>query len=75
MQPIQSDSSALPKGQIDTLNLTLEEIAIVKRLKENKFAKQSELALSINKSERTVKRIMDSLKGKDIKMARETVIG
>ncbi len=33
---------------------------------QNKFAKQSELALLINKSDRTVKRIMDSLKEKNV---------
>lgn len=62
----QSDNGIPPKGQNDTLNLTLEEVAIVKLLKENKFAKQSELALLINKSDRTVKRIMDSLKEKNV---------
>lgn len=66
IQSIQSDSNIFPKGQNDTLNLSLEEVAIVKLLKKNKFAKQSDLALSINKSERTVKRIMDSLKEKNI---------
>lgn len=66
VQSIQSDSDMSPKGQNDTLNLTLEEVAIVKHLKENKFVKQSELALLINKSDRTVKRIMDSLKVKNV---------
>ena len=66
VQVTQSDTATLPKGQNDTLDLTLEEVAIVKLLKENKFAKQSELALLIKKSDRTVKRIMDSLKEKNV---------
>lgn len=66
VESIQSDISLSPKGQNDTLNLSLEEFAIVKHLRENKFVKQSELALLINKSDRTVKRIMDSLKEKNV---------
>ena len=66
VQSTQSDSAIPPKGQNGTLDLTLEEMTIVKFLKENKFARQSELALLINKSDRTVKRIMDSLKGKNV---------
>ena len=66
VESIQSDISLSPKCQNDTLNLSLEEFAIVKHLRENKFVKQSELALLINKSDRTVKRIMDSLKEKNV---------
>ena len=61
---LQSDKDGAPKCQNGTLNLSLEETAVIRLLKENKFAKQSDLALSINKSERTVKRIIDSLKEK-----------
>jgi len=60
----QSAKTSSPKSQNDTLNFTLEELAILKQLKRNKFVKQSELALCINKSERTVKRIIDVLKDK-----------
>ena len=66
VESIQSDISLSPKGQNDTLNLSLEEFAIVKHLRENKFVKQSELALLIKNSDRTVKRIMDSLKEKNV---------
>ena len=66
VESIQSDISLSPKGQNDTLKLSLEEFAIIKHLRENKFVKQSELALLINKSDRTVKRIMDSLKEKNV---------
>ena len=66
VSPAQSDNDLASKGQNGTLNLTLDELTIVKLLKTNKFVKQSELVVSINKSERTVKRIMDSLKAKKV---------
>ena len=58
---VQSASSPVPKCQNDTLDCTLEELAIVKILRENGKAKQEEIASQIGKSLRTVKRIMAGL--------------
>ena len=46
------------------MNVTLEELAVLRLLKANPKAKQTEIAATIGKSDRTVKRIMDSLKEK-----------
>ena len=46
------------------MNVTLEELAVLRLLKANPKAKQTEIAAKIGKSDRTVKRIMDSLKEK-----------
>ncbi len=62
--PTQSDTSSISKGQNGTLNVTLEELAVLRLLKANPKAKQTEIAATIGKSDRTVKRIMDSLKEK-----------
>ena len=62
--PTQSDTSSISKGQNGTLNVTLEELAVLRLLKANPKAKQTEIAAKIGKSDRTVKRIMDSLKEK-----------
>ena len=62
--PAQSDTSSISKGQNVTLNVTLEELAVLRLLKANPKAKQTEIAVKIGKSDRTVKRIMDSLKEK-----------
>ena len=66
----QSASGLASKCQIGTLNCTLEELAIVKILKENGKAKQDDIALHIGKSLRTVKRIMSGLVEKNV-IARE----
>ena len=58
------------KCQNDTLNCTLEELAIVKILKENGKTKQEDIAQQIGKSLRTVKRIMAGLAEKNV-IARE----
>ena len=57
----QSAKLSAPKCQNDTLDCTLEELAIVKILRENGKAKQEEIASQIGKSLRTVKRIMAGL--------------
>lgn len=57
----QSANETNSKCQNDTLKCTLEELAIVNILKSNAKAKQEEIATSIGKSIRTVKRIMASL--------------
>ena len=62
----QSASPSAPKCQIGTLNCTLEELAIVKILKQNGKAKQEDIALQIGKSLRTVKRIMAGLAEKNV---------
>jgi len=66
----QSDNASSPKCQNDTLNCTLEELAIVKILKDNGKAKQEDIARQIGKSLRTVKRIMAGLTEKNL-IARE----
>ena len=62
----QSDITRAPKGQIDTLNVTLEERAVLACISQNNRSTQKEIALAIGKSERTVKRIMVSLSEKGI---------
>lgn len=62
----QSDGIDLPKGQIDTLDVTLEERAVLNCLFQNNRIVQKEIALAIGKSERTVKRIMASLSERGI---------
>ncbi|MDR0907992.1 MAG: Fic family protein [Rikenellaceae bacterium] len=47
----------------DTLNCTLEEIAVLQYLKENPRATQKEIAVHIGKSERTVKTLTVKLSG------------
>ena len=48
------------------MNVTLKERAVLNFLITNPKAKQSEIAAKIVKSDRTVKRIMDSLKEKGV---------
>ena len=62
----QSASETVSKCQNDTLECTLDELAIVKILKENGKAKQEEIAAQIGKSLRTVKRVMASLSEKGV---------
>lgn len=62
----QSINPASPKGQISTLNVTLEERAVLNCISQNNSIIQKEIALAIGKSERTVKRIMASLSEKGI---------
>lgn len=64
--PAQSDTDEISKGQAGTLRVTLEELAVLKLLLSNPRMKQTDIAAKIGKSERTVKRITDSLKGKEI---------
>ncbi|MGN1233490.1 MAG: Fic family protein [Candidatus Cryptobacteroides sp.] len=58
---ISNSQSLSSKSQDDTLNCTLEEMAILKFLKMNPEAKQEEIAKSIGKSLSTVKRLTPSL--------------
>ena len=66
----QSAKPAVSKCQNGTLGCTLEELAILKILKENGMAKQEDIAKQIGKSLRTVKRIMAGLTENDV-IARE----
>ena len=61
-----SDKNQVSKGQIDTLNVTLEERAVLNCISHNNRCTQKAIALAIGKSERTVKRIMASLSDKRI---------
>ena len=58
---IQSTNIDNSKSQNDTLNCTLDEIALLKFLKDNPNATQTEIAVHIGKSLRTVKRMTPSL--------------
>ena len=54
------------KGQIDTLNVTLEERAVLNCVLADAKITQKEIADQIRKSPRTIKRIMASLSEKQI---------
>lgn len=60
----QSAKSEPPKCQFDTLNCTLEELAVLDLIKKNPSVKQTKLAEQTGKSVRSIKRIIDSLKEK-----------
>ena len=61
----QSVIPKVPKSQIDTLECTLEELAVLRLIYKNPSIKQKELAAEIGRSLSTVKRIMESLQKKD----------
>ena len=63
---VQSDKPASSMGQIDTLNVTLEERAVLNCLLSDAKITQQKIAGQIRKSPRTVKRIMASLSEKQI---------
>ena len=58
---VQSASLEVLKSHNDTLDCTLEEVALVKFVKEKPQATQKEIAVHIGKSERTVKRMTTRL--------------
>lgn len=60
----QSASKGPSKCQNDTLNCTLEELAILKAVKANPSVTQKELVGIVGKSERTIKRRMTELQEK-----------
>ena len=62
----QSDKQTGSKGQIDTLNVTLEERAVLNCVLADANITQQEISEQIRKSPRTVKRIMASLSEKQI---------
>ena len=61
----QSISPKVPKYQIDTLDCSLEELAVLERIAQNPTIKQQELVSATGKSIATVKRIMKSLQDKN----------
>ena len=61
----QSINPKVPKCQFDTLDCTLEELAVLELVAKNPTIKQQELAEATGKSIATVKRIMKSLQDKN----------
>lgn len=61
----QSISPKVPKCQFDTLDCTLEELAVLESVAKNPTIKQQEIAEQTGKSIATVKRIMKSLQDKN----------
>lgn len=61
----QSISPKVPKYQFDTLDCTLEELAVLESVAKNPTIKQQEIAEQTGKSIATVKRIMKSLQDKN----------
>lgn len=66
----QSITTSASKSQIDTLNCTLEELAVLKAIEDNPKVTQTGIAKSIKKSASTVKRITSSLVEKGILIRR-----
>ncbi len=62
--------ASAPKSQFDTLNCTLEELAVLRVIENNPKSTQTEIAKSIKKSASTVKRITASLVEKGILIRR-----
>ena len=60
----QSINSKVPKYQFDTLDCTLEELAVLELVAKNQTIKQQELVETTGKSIATIKRIMKSLQDK-----------
>lgn len=60
----QSINSKVPKYQFDTLDCTLEELAVLELVAKNPTIKQQELVEATGKSIATIKRIMKSLQDK-----------
>ena len=61
----QSISPKVSKYQFDTLNCSLEELAVLERVAQNPSVKQQELVSATGKSIVTVKRIITSLQDKN----------
>ena len=57
----QSANNEISKYQNGSLDCSLDELAILRFLKENPDGKQTDIAKHIGKSERTIKRITPSL--------------
>ena len=61
----QSIIPKAPKSQFDTLDCTLEELAVLELVAKNPSIKQQELADATGKSIATIKRVMKSLQDKN----------
>ena len=61
----QSISPKVSKYQFDTLNCSLEELAVLERIAQNPTIKQQELVSATGKSIATVKRITKFLQDKN----------
>lgn len=61
----KSISPKVSKYQFDTLDCTLEELAVLELVAKNPAIKQQEIAESTGKSIATIKRIMKSLQDKN----------
>ena len=61
----KSVNPKVPKSQFDTLECTLEELAVLELIYKNPSIKQKELVAETGKSLSTVKRIMESLQKKE----------
>lgn len=61
----KSISSKVSKYQFDTLDCTLEELAVLELVANNPAIKQQEIAEATGKSIATIKRIMKSLQDKN----------
>ena len=61
----QSVNPKVPKSQFDTLECTLEELAVLELIYKNPSIKQKELVAETGKSLSTIKRIMESLQKKE----------
>jgi len=61
----QSISPKVPKYQFDTLDCSLEELAVLERIAQNPTIKQQELVNATGKSIATVKRVTKSLQDKN----------
>ena len=62
---LQSINSKVSKCQFDTLDCTLEELAVLELVAKNLAIKQQEIAEQTGKSIATIKRIMKSLQDKN----------
>ncbi|MBO4915390.1 MAG: Fic family protein [Oscillospiraceae bacterium] len=63
-QEVQSANSKAPKCQDGTLNCTLDELALLRAIAANPAVTQKELAALVGKSERTIKRRMETMQEK-----------
>ena len=61
----KSISPKVSKYQFDTLNCSLEELAVLERVAQNPSIKQQELVSATGKSITTVKRVITSLQDKN----------
>ena len=61
---LQSAKNVVPKCQNDTLELSMEELALLKAIKNNPAITQAELVGITGQSLRTIKRLMAAMQAK-----------